>query len=165
MIFSFKFFVLMHYTQKFLHSSKRVMTIYYSNRVRIAMWCTRNIISDILLLSFLGLRRKYNRVKERDFEYYDKLGEGKFGLVVRCKKKSTGRLYAMKIQRKSVMFQTYNDDPSRVDCEMRALACVRHPFITSMDYSFQTDKYAMIVMELLTGDGHKLLALSMLFFS
>ena len=112
-----------------------------------------------------GLKKKYNRIKDRDFEYFDKLGQGSFGLVMRCRKKSTGRWYAMKIQLKAAMYHSYRDDPFRVDCEMRALCYLRHPFITSMDYSFQTDKYAMIVMELLTGDGHKLLALSMLFFS
>lgn len=38
------------------------------------------------------LQNMYNRVKLTDFEYYSRLGEGGFGFVVHCKKKSTGKL-------------------------------------------------------------------------
>ena len=37
------------------------------------------------------LNNNYNRVKMSDFEFYGKLGEGGFGVVVHCKKKSTGK--------------------------------------------------------------------------
>ena len=39
------------------------------------------------------LRFKYNRVKLSHFEYFGKLGEGGFGFVVHCKKKSTGECH------------------------------------------------------------------------
>lgn len=38
------------------------------------------------------LNNDYNRVQVSDFEYYSKLGEGGFGFVVHCKKKSTGKI-------------------------------------------------------------------------
>ena len=37
------------------------------------------------------LQNMYNRVKLSDFIYYSKLGEGGFGFVIHCKKKSTGK--------------------------------------------------------------------------
>lgn len=99
----------------------------------------------------LDLKRKYNRIRESDFEFGEVLGEGAFGVVIRCEKKSTKKLYALKIQKKNNLYDCYNDDPTRVDCEVRALASIHHPFITSMEYSFQTEKFAMIVMELAEG--------------
>lgn len=42
----------------------------------------------------------YNKVSVDDFHYIRKLGEGGFGLVVHCVKKSTGHHHAMKIQLK-----------------------------------------------------------------
>ena len=42
----------------------------------------------------------YNKVSVDDFDYIRKLGEGGFGLVVHCVKKSTGNHHAMKIQLK-----------------------------------------------------------------
>ena len=38
------------------------------------------------------LKRKYNNVKAVDFDYMKVLGEGGFGLVCQCRKKSTGTL-------------------------------------------------------------------------
>jgi serine/threonine protein kinase len=51
------------------------------------------------------LKQKYNHVKLDDFEYCRKLGEGGFGLVIQCKKKSTGKDYAMKIQTKQGLLE------------------------------------------------------------
>ena len=40
----------------------------------------------------LELQSHYNSVRVTDFEYMNKLGEGGFGFVVHCKKKSTGQV-------------------------------------------------------------------------
>lgn len=94
------------------------------------------------------VRRKYNNVKFEDFEYYRKLGEGGFGLVVHCKKKSTGRHYAMKLQTKKGLLDCFNDDPWRVVFEKQAFAKCQHPFIVNMDYAFQSDSLAVMVLGL-----------------
>ena len=39
------------------------------------------------------LRESYNLVHENDFQYFDKISEGAYGLVVHVKKKSTGKHY------------------------------------------------------------------------
>ena len=41
------------------------------------------------------LKTNYNQVVPSDFEYMEKLGQGTFGLVIHCKKKSSGKHYAM----------------------------------------------------------------------
>ena len=66
----------------------------------IQSFCFDNIY-DLIYLPFKGskqyrqlseqLNTSYNRVQLSDFEYYSKLGEGGFGFVVHCKKKSTGK--------------------------------------------------------------------------
>lgn len=50
------------------------------------------------------LRRTYNHVKCSDFDYFGVLGEGGFGLVSAVTKKSTGRIYAMKLQEKEHIY-------------------------------------------------------------
>lgn len=45
------------------------------------------------------------------------LGEGGFGLVLHCRKKSTGQHHAVKIQTKKGLLDCYSDDPTRVDFE------------------------------------------------
>jgi hypothetical protein len=104
------------------------------------------------------VKKKYNNVKVEDFEYFKKLGEGGFGLVVHCKKKSTGKHYAMKIQTKRGLLECFSDDPRRADYEKTAFAACQHPFIVNMDYSFQTPTLAIMVLGLATaGDLQKAL--------
>jgi len=104
------------------------------------------------------IREKYNNVKIEDFEYFKKLGEGGFGLVIHCMKKSTGKHYAMKIQTKKGLLECFSDDPWRADYEKQAFAACQHPFIVNMDYAFQNNTLAIMVLGLATaGDLQKAL--------
>jgi serine/threonine protein kinase len=98
-----------------------------------------------------GLKKNFNKVRPKDFEYWECLGEGSFGVVVRCRKKSTGMYYAMKIIEKNALSDSVGWDRTKIDAEVRALSALRHPLIVSMDYSFQTPQLAMIVMQLVSG--------------
>ena len=97
------------------------------------------------------LKQKYNRVRPDDFIYMEKLGEGGFGLVVHCKKKSTGKHYAMKIQTKNGILDFFSDDPFQADFEKQAFAALQHTFIMNLDYAFQSSNLAMMVLGLATG--------------
>lgn len=104
------------------------------------------------------LQKRYNHVKLNDFEYFGKLGEGGFGFVVHCRKKSTGKHYAMKLQTKKGLLECFADDPWRADFEKQAFATCQHPFIVNLDYAFQTDSLAIMVLGLATaGDLQKAL--------
>ena len=102
--------------------------------------------------SMARLRQAYNAVSVDDFVYMEELGRGGFGCVVRCKKKSTGIEYAMKIQTKNGLLKNFFHDPRRVAYEKEALALCHHPFIVSMDYAFQTSNLVLMVMDLGTGE-------------
>ncbi|CAM9445793.1 unnamed protein product, partial [Sphacelaria rigidula] len=97
------------------------------------------------------MKNAYNKVRPEDFLYIERLGEGGFGRVVQVKKESTGRHYAMKIQLKTALLDTFNDDPTRIDHERRVLSVTHHPFIVGMDYAFQTPSLAIMCLELVTG--------------
>jgi hypothetical protein len=104
------------------------------------------------------IKKRYNNVRMQDFEYYNKLGEGGFGFVVHCKKISTGKHYAMKLQTKRGLLECFQDDPWRADFEKQAFASCQHPFIVNLDYAFQTDALAIMVLGLATaGDLQKAL--------
>lgn len=104
------------------------------------------------------IQERYNNVRLSDFEYYNKLGEGGFGFVVHCKKKSTGKHYAMKLQTKRGLIDCFQDDPWRADFEKQAFASCQHPFIVNLDYAFQNDSLAIMVLGLSTaGDLQKAL--------
>ena len=62
----------------------------------------------------MDLKDKYNCVKADDFVYFEKLGEGGFGVVVHCMKKSTRKHYAMKIQTKESILNSFEGEPWRV---------------------------------------------------
>jgi len=96
------------------------------------------------------IKKSVNRVRLEDFDYLDKLGEGGFGLVVHCRKQSTGKHYAMKIQTKKGLLECFADDPTRVTYEKNAFVKCQHPFIVNMDYAFQTDTLVMMVLGLAT---------------
>ena len=109
------------------------------------------------------MRDKINRVVPDDFEYYSKLGENTHCFIVRCRKKSTGKYYAMKIQNKKELLLNFKEDMRQVDREKHAFSQFQHPFIVNMDYAFQTNSLVFMATGLaLGGDLKSLLESSML---
>jgi serine/threonine protein kinase len=77
-------------------------------------------------------------------------------------KKSTGKHYAMKIQTKSGLLDSFKDDPIKVNLEKDAIASLQHPFIVNLYYAFQTPALAIMVLDLAdAGDLHSCLAHAM----
>ena len=108
--------------------------------------------SDEYRKMIVALKRKYNRVKITDFDYFDVLGEGGYGLVCRVQKRSTGIQYAMKIQKKSNILNMFDDDESwRVNFEKQMFASCHHPFMVELSFAFQTETLAILVMSLGSG--------------
>ena len=71
-----------------------------------------------------------------------------FAKVIRVRKKSTGKYYALKVQRKKDLVEMYLDDPKRLETEKTVFASCHHPFIVDLDYSLQTDTCALLVLGL-----------------
>lgn len=99
----------------------------------------------------IEMKATYNKVHVSHFDYYNVLGKGTSGIVVHASKKSTGKHYALKIIRKKDLLSEFSANLEQVDLEVRVLAAISHPFIVSMDYSFTTEHFGLIVMELVTG--------------
>uniref|UniRef100_A0A8C4RCH7 non-specific serine/threonine protein kinase n=1 Tax=Eptatretus burgeri TaxID=7764 RepID=A0A8C4RCH7_EPTBU len=89
------------------------------------------------------------RVTMNDFDYLKLLGKGTFGKVILVKEKATGRYYAMKILKKEVIVA--KDEVAHTLTENRVLQSCRHPFLTSLKYSFQTHDRLCFVMEYVNG--------------
>lgn len=78
------------------------------------------------------------QVSPDDFLYIERIGEGGFGRVVQVKKKSTQAHYAMKIQLKTALLDTFSDDPTRIDHEryfhLESLTAVFASFNRATDF-------------------------------
>lgn len=77
------------------------------------------------------------------------VGKGAYGKVHQVRKKDTGQIFAMKVMRKEMLIQTNN--VSYTITERNILRNIRHPFIASLYYAFQTKGKVYLVMEFLNG--------------
>jgi len=102
--------------------------------------------SDILLEE-MGKKKK--KVTLDDFEFLKVLGKGTFGKVIMCREKATSQLYAIKILKKSVIIA--KDEVAHTLTENRVLQKTRHPFLTHLTYSFQTQDRLCFAMEYVNG--------------
>ena len=117
-----------------------------------------NLMHDMGYMKFLqshhfheliiAIQKGLNVVKSSDFHYYNSIGDGGYGLVVRCMKKSTGIQYAMKIQSKIELVTAHQQDLETIKMERNALITCRNPFIIELSYAFQTKYLVMLVMSL-----------------
>jgi serine/threonine protein kinase len=106
----------------------------------------------------LVLEKRYNQVQASDFDYFDKLGEGAFGVVLSARKHSTGEVFAMKIQRKKELLEHHDVRPQSVTDERVAHSILNHPFIVEVSYAFQTPSLVFMAMTLCpNGDMFSLL--------
>lgn len=84
-----------------------------------------------------------------DFELQKVLGKGTFGKVMLARHKETKMLYAIKVLKKDVILA--KDEITHTLTENAVLASCRHPFLTSLEYSFQTPELLCFVMEYVNG--------------
>ena len=84
-------------------------------------------------------------VTHSSFEYLSLIAQGGFGVVAQCRKITTGRTYAMKIQPKAALLRQYCKDKSRVTSELAASVVFNHPYIAGIAYAFHTETMTMLV--------------------
>ncbi|XP_072345943.1 RAC-alpha serine/threonine-protein kinase isoform X2 [Scyliorhinus torazame] len=93
--------------------------------------------------------RPKHKVTMHNFEYLKLLGKGTFGKVILVKEKASGLYYAMKILKKEVIVA--KDEVAHTVTENRVLQNSRHPFLTALKYSFQTNDRLCFVMDYANG--------------
>ncbi|KAJ3091006.1 AGC protein kinase Gad8, partial [Quaeritorhiza haematococci] len=84
-----------------------------------------------------------------EFELLKVIGKGSFGKVMQVRKKDTGRIYAMKIIRKSHIVE--RAEVAHTLAERTVLAQLNHPFIVPLKFSFQTPEKLYLVLAFVNG--------------
>lgn len=97
---------------------------------------------------FARMRQGSSRVEKvgpNSFELVNLLGRGSFGEVFQVKHKRTGKAYAMKVLQKSRIMSS--NLLRYAVTERNILAYIRHPYIVSLHYAFQTPSHLVLVLQ------------------
>lgn len=106
----------------------------------------RVTISDLTLNEE---NKESGRVTPSDFEVIQELGKGSFGEVYLVKKRDNIGYYAMKVLRKDkIMAQNLI---KYAMTERNVLSYIRHPFIVSLNYAFQTPEKLFLILDYCSG--------------
>jgi serine/threonine protein kinase len=85
-----------------------------------------------------------------DFALLRLIGVGSFGKVFQVRKRDTGKIYAMKVLRKARVVRS-KKGTRYLETERAILEDVKHPYIVSLRYAFQTDGKLYLIMDYLNG--------------
>lgn len=89
------------------------------------------------------------RVRLEDFELLKVLGRGSFGKVMQVRKKSDGKIYAMKILKKQAIIARNQVEHTRA--ERKILQSLQHPFLMTLRYAFQSADKLYFVLDYYRG--------------
>lgn len=89
------------------------------------------------------------KVSVDDFEPIATIGKGSFAKVLQVRKKNTGEIFAMKILLKSTIIARNQVEHTRA--ERSILQHIKHPYIVSLKYAFQTEDKLYLVMDFCGG--------------
>lgn len=92
------------------------------------------------------------KVSLDDFILLKVLGKGNFGKVLLSKSKNTGTICAIKVLKKDHIIQNHDIESARAEKKVFLLASkARHPFLTNLYCSFQTENRIYFAMEFVGG--------------
>lgn len=97
----------------------------------------------------LSISSSANPVSVADFDLLTCIGKGSFGKVLQVRKKTDGRIMAMKIIKKNHIFE--HDQSFHTITERTILATIPHPFIPRLHYAFQNDYKLYMVIDIANG--------------
>lgn len=83
------------------------------------------------------------------FDLLKVLGRGAFGKVMQVRKKDTGKIYAIKILKKTMVFARKQVEHTLA--ERQVLEAFQHPFLMGLRYAFQTESKLYLVMDFYKG--------------
>lgn len=99
----------------------------------------------------MGSKGSKDGIEElEDYEFLFLIGKGAWGKVWQVRKKVNGEIYAMKVLKKEDIYQT--DSIDHIKLERQVLEkCGKHPFITNLNYAFQTKEKLYLVLDFING--------------
>mmetsp|Transcript_2496 Transcript_2496/g.3595 ORF Transcript_2496/g.3595 Transcript_2496/m.3595 type:complete len:696 (-) Transcript_2496:127-2214(-) len=98
----------------------------------------------------LKFAKVYNTISHRDFDFMETLGKGSFGRVIRIKKKTTKKQYALKVMSKKKILSGA-ESADQVTIERHVLVMCDSPSIVKTVFAFQTSRALFLALELLDG--------------
>lgn len=85
----------------------------------------------------------------KDFDLLTVIGRGSFGKVMKVRKKDTGEIFAMKVLRKDMVIR--ENMVNHTKSEKNILQQIKHPFIVTLRYAFQTKEKLYLILDFLSG--------------
>lgn len=93
--------------------------------------------------------KKLQHVSLSDFKFHQTIGTGTFGRVRLCALESTGRVFAMKMLKKSEVIRLKQEE--HICSERALLAEIDHPFVVKMYRTFQEPHMVHMLLEFVPG--------------
>ena len=91
------------------------------------------------------MKRQDSSSNLEDFQILKQVGRGTFGRVMLVRKK--GEYFAMKIIPKRLVYNSKEMEHLLTERKVLAESASRHPFLTSLEFAFQTNTHLYMVME------------------
>ena len=93
------------------------------------------------------------KISAHCFDILKLLGKGGYGKVFQVRKRTgayAGKIFAMKVLKKAAIVRS-KKDTTHTKAERHILEAIKHPFIVSLHYAFQTDGKLYLILEYLSG--------------
>ncbi|KAK8806980.1 hypothetical protein WA158_003739 [Blastocystis sp. Blastoise] len=98
---------------------------------------------------FQDIKDDNKTITVKDFEILKVIGKGSFGKVFQVRKKDSGKIYAMKVLKKSCIEKKHQIEHTKT--ERNILGKVSHPFIVNLNYAFQTRDKLYFILDFCSG--------------
>jgi serine/threonine protein kinase len=92
---------------------------------------------------------KGEKVSVEDFDLLNLVGKGSFGKVMQVRKKSNGKIYAMKVLDKKHILD--HNEVEHTLAEKNILQRIVHPFLVNLNWSFQTADKLYFILDFVNG--------------